>query len=121
MGTVTVDPVFGNSKCPQSTWTWATMPSDDERDSKATKLKDRDGFFAWKRTMRLVAMDKGDVYGIFDEDGTKGTYAAIPVGAGGAATKRKWSDAFRLTRHTVHGIQRLMHHWVYFYTQTKYP
>ena len=68
------------------------MPSDDERDSKATKLKDRDGFFAWKRTMRLVAMDKGDVYGIFDEDGTKGTYAAIPVGAGGAATKRKWSE-----------------------------
>ena len=68
------------------------MPSDDERDSKATKLKDRDGFFAWKRTMRLVAMDKGDVYGIFDEDGTKGTDAAIPVGAGGAATKRKWSE-----------------------------
>ena len=29
--------------------------------------------------------------------------------------------AFRLTRHTVQGIQRLMHHWVYFYTQTKYP
>ena len=63
------------------------MPSDDERDSKATKLKDRDGFFAWKRTMRLVAMDKGDVYGIFDEDGTKGTYAAIPVGAGGAVSQ----------------------------------
>ena len=68
------------------------MPSDDERDSKATKLKDREGFLSWKRTMRLVAMDKGDIFGIFDEDGTKGVYAAIPPGAGGAATKRKWSE-----------------------------
>ena len=57
------------------------MPSDDERDSRAAKLKDRGGFLAWKRTMRLVAMDKGDIYGIFDEDGTKGVYAAIPQGA----------------------------------------
>ena len=48
------------------------MPSDDERDSKATKLKDREGFLSWKRTMRLVAMDKGDIFGIFDEDCTKG-------------------------------------------------
>ena len=31
------------------------MPSDDERDSEATKLKDREGFLSWKRTMRLVA------------------------------------------------------------------
>ena len=68
------------------------MPSDDERDSKATKLKDREGYLSWKRTMRLVAMDKGDIFGIFDEDGIKGVYAAIPPGAGGAATKRKWSE-----------------------------
>ena len=47
------------------------MPSDDERDSKATKLKDREGFLSWKRTMRLVAMGKGDIVGIFDKDGTK--------------------------------------------------
>ena len=36
------------------------MPSDDERDSKATKLKDREGFLSWKRTMRLVAMDNDE-------------------------------------------------------------
>ena len=69
-----------------------TMPSDDERDTRTKNLTDRDGFVAWKRTMRLVAMDKGDVYGLFDEDGTKGTYATATAGAGGAAVRRKWNE-----------------------------
>ena len=68
------------------------MPSDDERDTRTKNLTDRDGFVAWKRTMRLVAMDKGDVYGLFDEDGTKGTYATATAGAGGAAVRRKWNE-----------------------------
>ena len=38
------------------------MPSDDERESRTKSLTERDGFIAWKRNMRLVAMDKGDVY-----------------------------------------------------------
>ena len=40
------------------------MPSDDERDHKNDNLIDREGFLNWKRRMRMVAMDKGDVYGI---------------------------------------------------------
>ena len=68
------------------------MPSDDERESAKKNLKERDGFLAWKRNMRLVAMDKGDVYGLFDEDGTKGTYATATAGAGGAAVRRKWIE-----------------------------
>ena len=68
------------------------MPADDERDDRRARLTSRDDFLSWKRRMRLVAMDKGDTYGLYDEDGTKGVYAAIPVGAGGNATRCKWGE-----------------------------
>ena len=71
------------------------MPSDDERDSRTKNLTERDGFVAWKRNMRLVAMDKGDVYGLFDEDGTKGTYATAT--ADSRKERRQRSPSF-LTR-----------------------
>ena len=76
------------------------MPSDEERDSSAQKLTERDGFLAWKQSSRLLALSKGDVYGIFDEDGTKGAYAALAPGAGGAATRREWN---KLSRNQVYG------------------
>ena len=67
------------------------MPTDDDKDTKTPKLSDRDQFLAWKRSMRLYAMDKGDIYGICDEDGTKGTYAAITTAQG----RRKWDEISR--------------------------
>ena len=77
------------------------MPSDDERDSGKNKLKDREGFLAWKRNMRFVAMDKGDVHGLFDEDGTKGLYAAIPGGQPGNRTRKEWAELSRTLIGTI--------------------
>jgi hypothetical protein len=71
------------------------MPSEDERDSSRNRLTKRDEYLSWKRKSRLVAMDKGDVYGLFDEDGTKGIYAALPGGAGAAAARSKWAKLAR--------------------------
>ena len=46
------------------------MATDDDKESKSNLLVDRDQFLSWSRRMRMVAMDKGDIYGIFDENGT---------------------------------------------------
>ena len=67
------------------------MPSDDERDSGRVKLTKRDEFLSWKRKTRFLAMDKGDVYELFDEDGTRGVYAAL----GGARERTKWANLAR--------------------------
>ena len=67
------------------------MPTEEDKDKGTAKLVDRDQFISWKRSMRLYAMDKGDIYGIFDEDGTKGVYNAIPAGA----QARKWAELSR--------------------------
>ena len=71
------------------------MTEDDGKESTRDVLKDREGYFGWARKMRLLAMKKGDVQGIFAEDGTKGVYAALPAGAPGAAARKKWSETTR--------------------------
>ena len=68
------------------------MPSDDEKESSGNRLVDREHFLGWKRKMRLTAKKKGDTQGVFDEDGTKGIYAAIPVGPAGNAARKKWRE-----------------------------
>ena len=65
------------------------MATDDDKESKSNLLVDRDQFLSWSRRMRMVAMDKGDIYGIFDENGTKGSYNAI---SGNATKRTKWQE-----------------------------
>ena len=66
------------------------MPSDDEKDDHSTHLTEREQFVGWKSSMRLHAMSKGDSYGIFDEDGTQGTYVALQ-----APQRRSWMETTR--------------------------
>ena len=72
------------------------MPSDDEKDDRSTHLMEREQFIGWKSSMRLHAMSKGDSYGIFDEDGTQGTYVALQ-----APQRRSWMVLMELEVESV--------------------
>ena len=54
------------------------MASDDETSDNQSKLEHREQFPGWKAKMSLLAMAKGDVDGIFTDQGDGLLYLGVP-------------------------------------------
>ena len=56
--------------------------SDDESDERgsAGKLSCREEFAGWKQKMSLIALEKGDVDGIFSDDGSNPAFGCVAGG-----------------------------------------
>ena len=67
------------------------MADDTDDKSGLSKLDKRENFPGWKESMKLYAMEKEDVEGIFTDDGSDPTvgYQAIP--GGNAVRRRDWT------------------------------
>ena len=70
------------------------MPSDDDEKDRDNVLEHREQFPGWSRKMEMLAMAKGDIYGVFSDLGTNPQigYQAIPGGAAGNVERRKWNE-----------------------------
>ena len=70
------------------------MSDDETYKNKADVLRSREEFPGWKRRMEMMAQSKGDTEGIFSDLGTDPNegYQAIPLGVGGNARRKAWTD-----------------------------
>ena len=70
------------------------MADDDDYDDKpkSSKLKSREEFLGWKRSMGLYALGKGDTDGIFKDLGNNAAvgYQAYGGGAAGNRDRKEW-------------------------------
>ena len=68
------------------------MESDDESDKNTGKLKSREEFPGWKTAVALLVMSKGDVDGIFVDDGTDPNmgYQLYPANQAGNKKREEW-------------------------------
>ena len=68
------------------------MESDDESDKSTGKLKSREEFPGWKSAMALLVMSKGDVDGIFVDDGADPNmgYQLYPNNQAGNKKREEW-------------------------------
>jgi hypothetical protein len=66
------------------------MADDTEERSNLAELRSREDFRGFKESMLLYALEKGDVEGIFSDDGSDASvgYQAIPIAGG--SRRREW-------------------------------
>ena len=74
------------------------MASDDESKDSTGKLTSREEYPGWKSRVQMLALAKGDVNGIFGDDGSDANvgYQAIPGNAAARAPAQKeWNQLAR--------------------------
>ena len=71
------------------------MASDDESKDKASKLTCREEYPGWKSRVQMLALAKGDVNGIFGDDGSDATVGYQAISGGVAArseAQKEWKE-----------------------------